>query len=599
MGFEKSISFFRDNWSEQIENLFASSFEYINDDIYLKLFQLFCEKKYSQGIVYLIRYKSNITKNEVELLNKFLDEYTLKDIILTLLEGVAGYSKILYILENLQGAWVVEYIFYVFVKMNVKSLNVINIGIFVNNLEEVLRNSPISVRHNILTVLEKNFELWYDIPSVWNCCLKYEQMYLTFINYFFSGQQSRQKDKTLLSLIEPQHYINILNFLMKTHYADKDTRNNFYQFLFTSDSTMFFKAFLEYIRQMTFAQLSQYAANFSTIPFLDIALKDSEFNGMQLLYYLFFIYSCGLTKEVKLKAIEDILNSNKSIDMNSFQIDDVPYEFIDNLINLNINVDSALAFVFDIVDKKGDYNFVQKLRNRYNEVSDKFKERINEIFIKYSLKSVILDEKREVNLNSFVDVLKKLPFNVTEDIVSLVYNSNPKIKMRLIKLVELLNYDKGIQSIIEALIYKEKDKKVRATCVKLLKSLREEEALKHLRVLMFDDDPRVRANAIEIFEYFANADNWFVLLALANDENNRVRGNVAKAIYPFSRKHSIDIIKDMLNNNKELFVLSALWVIEKLNIADEFHSILHSIEQKFIGQKIKNRLSKLGVPTKQ
>lgn len=600
MGFEKSVSFFKNNWSEQVEGLFAQSLELFNEDIYPKLFELFCEKRYKVGIVYLIQHKSNITKSEVELLYKLLDEYMTKDVILTLLsQGTEDYSKILYILENIQSSWVIEFIFYVVAKMNVKSLNVINITAFAENLDYMLRDSSINVRHSIFRELEKNIKFWQDIPAMWNKCLKYEEMYEIFVKHFFKDLQNAEKDGPLLNLIEPQHYINILNFVIKTHYIDKGCKNNFYQFLFTSDSETFLNAFLEHINQMNFTQLSQYAGNFSIIPFLNIAVKHNEFEGNNLLFYLFFIYSSGLHRDIKLEAMRNVLNSDKKIDVVSLRLDGVASEFIGSLINLNINADSGLAFIFEIVDKKGDYNFVQKLKERYNEVSDKLKEKINEILLKYSLKSVILDERKEVNIGSFIDILKKVPFNVTNDIVSMIYNSTPTIKMRLIKLIELMNYDKGVENIIETLMYKDKDKKVRATCTRLLKFLKEDHALKHLRILMFDEDPRVKANAVEIFEYFANADNWFVLLALANDDNNRVRGNVAKIVYAFSKKHSIDIIRSMLNSDKELFVLSALWVIEKLNIAHEFHNVLPVIEQKYTGQRVKSRLSKLGVVAKR
>ncbi len=600
MGFEKAVSFFKDNWSGNVEDLFEQSFEFFNEDIYPKLFELFCEKKYKQGLVYIIRQKSNITKSDVELLSKLVDEYTTKEIILTLLSsGVKDYSKILYILENMQGKWVIEFIFYVMKKMNVKSLNIVNVDVFAENLDYMIKDSTINERYNIFKELEKNIEFWRDIPLIWNKCLKYEEMYEVFMGCFFKDLQCAENDGSVLNLIEPQHYINILNFAMKNHYLDKSWKNNFYQFLFTCDSEALLKVFLEELNKMNFIQLSQYAANFSIIPFLKIAAKRNEFNGTHLLLYLFFIYSSGLDRDMKLEAMSNLLNFDRNIEMQSLRLDGISNEFIDVLVNLNVHTHSGLSFIFEVVDKKGDYNFVQKLREKYNEVSDKFKEKINEMFLKYSLKAVILDEKKEINFNSLIEVLKKIPLNVTDDIVSLIYDCKPNIKIRLIKLIELMNYDKGVEKIIETLIYKEKDKKVRATCIRLLKFLKEDLALKHLRILMFDNDPRVRANAVEIFGYFANADNWFVLLALANDDNNRVRGNVAKVVYMFSQKHSLDIIKNMLNSDKEPDVLSALWVIEKLNVVQEFQDILPIIEKKYMGKKIRTRLAKLSAVVKR
>lgn len=596
MGFEKTVSFFKDNWSKEIEELFSNSLEYCTTSLYPALLELFCEKKYKDGIVYIIHHKENITQSEIEFLSNLLDEYTIKDIILTLLsKGTADYSKILHILENIKGAWAVEFLFYVLDKMNIKSLGVVDIDIFSDNLAKLLESSPLNIRYNIIKELEKNIERWRNIPSIWNKCLKYETMYETFIKCFFKEPVLKQDDVLLLNLIEPSHYINILNFLIKNHYIDKNLRNNFYQFLFATESVGFFNAFLEYICNLPTPQLVLYADNFYIIPFFTLAVKLDRFNGTYLLFYLYFIYLTRLNIEEKLEAIKNILNSSKTIDTGALKISDISANFLDDLIKLDIKSETGLGFVFDIVDKKGDGHFIQKLQNKYDKVSPSLQEKINKILIKHSLKSLILDEKKEVNLNAFIEVLKKIPFEITNDIISLIYNSNPAIKMRLIKLIELLNYEKGIENIIETLMYKEKDKKVRATCTRLLKFLKEEEALKHIRVLMFDNDSRVRANAVEIFEYFANSDNWFVLLALANDENNRVRGNVAKAIYPFSKKHSIEIIKDMLKSNKELFVLTALWVIEKLNIAHEFQDILPLIEQKHTSPKVKQRLNRLGV----
>ncbi|MFN7182423.1 MAG: HEAT repeat domain-containing protein, partial [Planctomycetota bacterium] len=359
------------------------------------------------------------------------------------------------------------------------------------------------------------------------------------------------------------------------------------------EAQQFLETFLNFLLKMNIENITQFSANFSAIPFFKAAIMRKNYESEQLLRYLFFIYSSYLNLENKIKLLKDILESEKNIVSNSTYLENLPYHFIDMLVRLEIKSDSGLLFVLDVVDKKGRPELISNLPKIYQNSSPAIKSKINEIFLKHSLKSIVSDEKRDLNINAFVEILKKLPDSVSGEIISLIYNASASIKIRLINIIELLNFDRGIEKIIERLVYREKDKKVKATCIRLLKLLDQETALKHLRILLFDDEPRVRANAIEAFEYFATADNWFVLLALANDSNNRVRANVAKAIFPFSRTHSIEILNGMLNSDRELFVLSALWVIEKLSLYNEFTQTLEKLNRKSVGIKIRNKLNKI------
>ncbi len=594
MGFEKTVEYLGNNWSSKVERLFTQSFLYIDENNYFQLFKLFCHKRFKEGIVFILNNKRDISQEEIMLLQDNLDEFTIKEILLTLLTtGMANYSKIIFIAENLQSDWGIEFVFYILNKINIKSLNAINVDNFINNVNNTLKNITPDIQDKIIKTFEKNISLWQDVPAVWNILLPHDNVYEIFIKQFFSDTLVSLHNDEFLQQIDCKHYIKIIKFLISSHRIDKKYKNNFYQFLHRVKSPQFLNEFLDFLAPMSVAGIADFAFNFSTIPFMHLMLAQKEIDGRKFLLYLFFIYSSSLSLEDKRNFLKNILDSEKIIDLTSIYANDLPIQFIQMIVSLDIKSFSGLLFVLDVVDKNGDTSLIQNLPTRYKDCPDPIKPRITEIFAKHSLKKVLLNEKKDFNINVFIEILKKVPPSVTTDIISLIYHSSANVKVRLIKLVELINYDKGIEKIIETLMYKDKDKKVRATCIRLLKLLKEDEALKHVRILLFDEDSRVRANAVEIFEYFANIDNWFVLLALANDPNNRVRANVAKAIFRFSKQHSLEILNGMINSNQELFVLSALWVIEKLSLYDEFINTLEDLDKKHISIKIKNRLNKM------
>lgn len=107
---------------------------------------------------------------------------------------------------------------------------------------------------------------------------------------------------------------------------------------------------------------------------------------------------------------------------------------------------------------------------------------------------------------------------------------------------------------------------VRSAAVALLAEIRNNVASRILKQALNDPDRRVRANAVESAEG-TDIHKWIEdLKARLNDEDNRVRANAIKALLPLQVREAAVALLDMLDSTNALNRMSALWVVDQLNL---------------------------------
>ncbi len=107
---------------------------------------------------------------------------------------------------------------------------------------------------------------------------------------------------------------------------------------------------------------------------------------------------------------------------------------------------------------------------------------------------------------------------------------------------------------------------VRSAAIALLADVRNNIAARILRQALNDPDRRVRANAVESVEG-ASSGEWIdELKARLEDVDNRVRANAIKALLPLQVREAAVALLEMLDSADALNRMSALWVVDQLNL---------------------------------
>jgi HEAT repeat protein len=100
-----------------------------------------------------------------------------------------------------------------------------------------------------------------------------------------------------------------------------------------------------------------------------------------------------------------------------------------------------------------------------------------------------------------------------------------------------------------------------------------------LRRALHDPDFRVQANAIEALDALGEEDENPQVEAKLDSPNSRVRANAVKALLKHDVRRAADVLVDMLDSDARADRLSALWVVQRLNLA----SLLRRVEKLAAG----------------
>ncbi|NOX58025.1 MAG: HEAT repeat domain-containing protein [Planctomycetes bacterium] len=110
------------------------------------------------------------------------------------------------------------------------------------------------------------------------------------------------------------------------------------------------------------------------------------------------------------------------------------------------------------------------------------------------------------------------------------------------------------------------DAVLRSLAVRLLGVFDDAKSRRLVRGALQDGDLRVQANAVESFGQSQSSDCESLLRQKLSSENNRVRGNAVKALLQMRVRDGAEELLRMLSSPHSQHRLSALWVVERLNL---------------------------------
>jgi CheY-like chemotaxis protein len=140
--------------------------------------------------------------------------------------------------------------------------------------------------------------------------------------------------------------------------------------------------------------------------------------------------------------------------------------------------------------------------------------------------------------------------------------SNPVTIQKILDI--LIREDKDFTARTLADIIVDEDDKVRATAVKLIAEMLDQNEGSLLMKMLNDRNARVRANVIESLEAIGNRNVLGILMKYKYDKDNRVRANALKAIWNFGHKDIQDSLEEMLVSLDEKMKASAVWLIGEI-----------------------------------
>ncbi len=156
--------------------------------------------------------------------------------------------------------------------------------------------------------------------------------------------------------------------------------------------------------------------------------------------------------------------------------------------------------------------------------------------------------------------------------------SNPVTIQKILDI--LIREDKDFTARTLADIIVDEDDKVRATAVKLIAGMLDQNEGSLLMKMLNDRNARVRANVIESLEAVGNRNVLGILMKYKYDKDNRVRANALKAIWNFGHKDIRDSLEEMLISLDEKMKASAVWLIGEIGQhQNELKNLLKVVEK--------------------
>jgi len=117
------------------------------------------------------------------------------------------------------------------------------------------------------------------------------------------------------------------------------------------------------------------------------------------------------------------------------------------------------------------------------------------------------------------------------------------------------------------------DYRVAGTAVKLVGRLEDPRLKDLLEAAAQHPDPRVRAQAVESMSALHIANHSQKVLDMLHSRHNRERANAIKAISEFDFNTARECLRRMLSDNNPLHRISALWVVQQLELPELFRHV--------------------------
>ncbi|MFW5782802.1 MAG: HEAT repeat domain-containing protein, partial [Candidatus Muiribacteriaceae bacterium] len=162
------------------------------------------------------------------------------------------------------------------------------------------------------------------------------------------------------------------------------------------------------------------------------------------------------------------------------------------------------------------------------------------------------------------DRIKAEIYRKMKDVEASLKSDDSDVKLAALARITDENMTQYRETIL-GLTSSENDPFVLATMISALKVIGNKEDAVRLTDFLESDDPRVRANTVETIERLGNKDTFEKIILLVNDPDSRVKANVAKFFKKHGYYETIDILKKMVYSGKRAQLVSAVYVLERMD----------------------------------
>tara|TARA_Y100001933_G_scaffold265072_1_gene334977 strand:+ start:17285 stop:19222 length:1938 start_codon:yes stop_codon:yes gene_type:complete len=162
---------------------------------------------------------------------------------------------------------------------------------------------------------------------------------------------------------------------------------------------------------------------------------------------------------------------------------------------------------------------------------------------------------------------------------------------KAMSIIRTLNQGTFFEYALEHLTRHE-DPKIASTAVKTLGSAGTDRAAKILESSLEHGDARMRANAVEALDHIEHRNHLNQLMKMSKEDDNRPRANAIGALLSMNFADALMTLGNMLNDERPMHRLSALWLVDHLDLRDMVRHVAElSISDK--DAKVRLRAGKL------
>ncbi len=170
-------------------------------------------------------------------------------------------------------------------------------------------------------------------------------------------------------------------------------------------------------------------------------------------------------------------------------------------------------------------------------------------------------------------------------------SEHPADMHKAMSIIRTLNQGTFFEYALEHLTHHD-DPKIASAAVKTLGSAATERAARILESSLEHGDARMRANAVEALDQIEHRNHVNQLVKMSKGDDNRPRANAIGALLSMNFADALTTLGNMLNDERPMHRLSALWLVDHLNLRDMVRHVAElSISDK--DPKVRTRASKL------
>jgi len=149
------------------------------------------------------------------------------------------------------------------------------------------------------------------------------------------------------------------------------------------------------------------------------------------------------------------------------------------------------------------------------------------------------------------------------------------VKIEIIEAIGKLNPE-GAANMLVKYLEEERDQKVKATIIKNLGRLGDENIIPFITEYLNSVDERVKANAIEALENFSNTRILEILNPFKKDENNRIRANTALVLVRKGENEGYSILREMLSETSRWMKASAIYALGEIGNSEALNMMIEN-----------------------